>query len=475
MPADAGAFTRRCPVVFPYPGADVSQIEHVHAREIFDSRGNPTVEVEVRCRGGHTGRALVPSGASTGRFEAVELRDDDPQRLAGRGVKRAVAHVRQDIATTLIGQDAADQQQIDQTLITLDGTPDKSRLGANAILGTSLAVAFAEAAATGRTPVEQFQQIWQAVPSRSAGDPPRRTAGIGRDLSLPLLMVNMISGGLHAGRQIDFQDFLILPLGATSYRESFEWIVDIYHRLGRRLEQAGYNGALVGDEGGYGPQLENNQRAVELIVDTIVETGLRPGTDVGIGLDVASSHFYEQGSYRLAASGERRLSATQVVDLLESWVDAYPIVSIEDGLAEDDWDGWRELTRRLGHRVQLIGDDLFVTNPQRLRQGIEQGVGNSVLIKLNQIGTLSETLACLRLALDHDYWPVISARSGETEDHTIADLVVATGAGQLKVGSVARSERLAKYNHLLRLEERLGPQAAYVGGQLFDCLDSGRI
>ena len=286
-------------------------------------------------------------------------------------------------------------------------------------------------------------------------------------------MVNMISGGLHAGRQIDFQDFLILPVGATTYRESFEWIVDIYHGLGRRLDQAGYNAALVGDEGGYGPHLENNQRAVELIVDTIVDTGLRPGTDVSIGLDVASSHFYEQGRYRLAASGERRLSATQVVDLLESWVDAYPIISIEDGLAEDDWDGWRELTRRLGHRVQLIGDDLFVTNPERLRMGIEQGIGNSVLIKLNQIGTLSETLACLRMALDHDYWPVISARSGETEDHTIADLVVATGAGQLKVGSVARSERLAKYNQLLRLEERLGPRAPYAGNHLFGCLDSG--
>ena len=447
----------------------MSQIEHIHAREVFDSRGRPTVEVEVTCGGGHMGRALVPSGASTGQFEALELRDGDQQRLGGMGVTQAVENVRREIAAALVGQNAADQYQVDQTLITLDGTPDKSRLGANAILGTSLAAAYAAAAATGRSAVEHFQHIWQSIPAQNSQEPRQRTSDLGNQVSLPLLMVNMISGGLHAGRQIDFQDFLILPVGATSYRQSFEWIVDIYQRLGIRLRESGFNSALVGDEGGYGPRLENNERAVELVVEAILDAGLRPAADVCIGLDVASSHFYEAGAYRLSASGNTQLTASQVIDLLESWIDRYPIISIEDGLADDDWEGWRELTQRLGDRVQLIGDDLFVTNPSRLRQGITQGVGNSVLIKLNQIGSLSETLECLRIAIDHDYWPVISARSGETEDHTIADLVVATGAGQLKVGSVARSERLAKYNQLLRLEERL-PTAGFVDRRLFNCL-----
>ena len=291
---------------------------------------------------------------------------------------------------------------------------------------------------------------------------------------LPLPMVNMISGGLHAGRQLEFQDFLILPVGATSYSQAFEWIVTVYRRLGRVLTERGQEGILIGDEGGYGPKLRTNEEAIELVVAAIEAAGLKPGRDVAIGLDVASTHFFENGLYRLPTVSSSPLSAEQMVDLLESWVARYPIISLEDPLAEDDWSGWKLITERLGDRVQLIGDDLFVTNVARLREGIERGVANSVLIKLNQIGTLSETLAALRLAIDNGYWPVVSARSGETEDATIADLVVATGAGQLKVGSVARSERLAKYNQLLRLEETLGNEAGYLGGTIFAAL-SGRM
>jgi enolase len=277
----------------------------------------------------------------------------------------------------------------------------------------------------------------------------------------------MISGGLHAGRNLDFQDYLILPVGATSYRQAFDWIVTVYRKLGTLLTQAGYEGYLIGDEGGYGPRLTNNSEAVEFVITAIEAAGLQPGDDVAIGLDVASTHFFKDGNYRITAGGEKTVSSEEMVDLLEEWVDRYPIISIEDGLAEDDWDGWKKLTDRLANRVQLIGDDLFVTNRSRLQRGIEQGVSNSVLVKLNQVGTLWETLETLRLAIDNGYWPVVSARSGETEDTTIADLVVATGAGQLKVGSVARSERLAKYNQLLRLEDRLGDQAGYWGGKIF--------
>ncbi len=425
---------------------------------------------------------MVPSGASTGRFEAVELRDRGDSRLDGLGVRHAVANVCTEIASVLIGLDANDQAEIDRRLIELDGTPQKSRLGANAILGTSLAVAYASAEARGLSAVARFREIWENHHRRAGGvSPPvnssvtvvRPTGGLtpsdrlGEKMLLPLPMVNMISGGLHAGRQLEFQDFLILPVGATSYSQAFEWIVMVYRRLGRVLTERGHEGILIGDEGGYGPKLRTNEEAIEFVVAAIEAAGLKPGSDVAIGLDVASTHFFEEGRYRLPSVSSSPLTAEQMVDLLERWVTRYPIISLEDALAEDDWDGWRLITERLGQRVQLIGDDLFVTNVARLQEGIERGVANSVLIKLNQIGTLSETLATLKLALDNGYWPVVSARSGETEDATIADLVVATGAGQLKVGSVARSERLAKYNQLLRLEESLAGEAGYLGGAIF--------
>lgn len=453
----------------------MTQIEFVHAREVFDSRGNPTVEVEICCANSRPGRAMVPSGASTGKFEAVELRDQDSERFDGLGVTQAVEHVRGEIADALIGQDASDQKTIDKILCELDGTENKSRLGANAILGTSLAASYASAESQGQTPVERFAEIWSEYQSQTTGGDStltQRTSMLCQSMSLPLPMVNMISGGLHAGRNLDFQDFLILPVGATSYGQAFEWIVTIYRRLGQILNKTGHEGTLIGDEGGYGPKLSCNSEAVKFVVTAIEAAGLNPGEDVAIGLDVASTHFYdaESGTYHLNATGEEALSSDDVIDMLERWVNTYPIISIEDGLAEDDWAGWKKLTERLGHRVQLIGDDLFVTNQNRLQQGIDNQTANSVLVKLNQIGTLSETLETLRMAIDHGYWPVVSARSGETEDTTIADLVVATGAGQLKVGSVGRSERLAKYNQLLRLEEQLADRAGYHGGAIFSSL-----
>lgn len=440
-------------------------IENVHGREVFDSRGKPTVEVEITCVGCRPGRAIVPSGASTGRFEAVELRDGDSARLRGMGVRKAVANVNSDIANALKGMHADDQEAIDSALVDLDGTPNKARIGANAILGASLAAANAAANAKGILIHEQFAEVWSRIPAVNAA--PARTQGIGVGPSLPLPMVNMISGGKHAGGNLDFQDYLILPVGAKNYRQAFEWIVSIYWQVGSELKRDGYEGTLVGDEGGFGPRLESNEQALGFVVRAIEEVGLRPGADVAIGLDVASSHFFRDGAYQLSATGGKRLSAADVTDMLESWCDRFPIISIEDGLDENDWAGWEILTQRLGHRVQLIGDDLFVTNQERLREGIARGVGNSVLIKLNQIGTLWETLQTMRLAIDNGYWPVVSARSGETEDTTIADLVVGTGAGQLKVGSVARSERLAKYNQVLRLEESLGADAAFAGGAIF--------
>lgn len=455
----------------------MTRITKVHAREVYDSRGKPTVEVDVTCEGSRAGRAMVPSGASTGCFEAVELRDGDPNRLDGTGVTAAVENVRTEIAAALIGQDAADQRAIDHFLCELDGTENKSRLGANAILGVSLATAYAAAEAKGVLPVEHFRDVWRTVPvtkteNAAPTDVSQRTAGLTDSYLLPLPMVNMISGGLHAGRNLDFQDFLILPVGADSYRQAFEWIVTVYRKLGGLLTKAGYEGYLVGDEGGYGPRLKSNDEAAEFIIAAIEAAGLQPGDDVALGLDVASSHFFADGLYRLNATGGKQLTAEEFSDTLVDWVDRYPIISIEDGLAEDDWDGWKTLTDRLGDRVQLIGDDFFVTNRRRLERGISSGTGNSVLIKFNQIGSLWETLETLRLAIDNGYWPVVSARSGETEDATIADLVVATGAGQLKVGSVARSERLAKYNQLLRLEETLGDQAGYLGGSIFSSLAS---
>ncbi|MSR58350.1 MAG: phosphopyruvate hydratase [Planctomycetaceae bacterium] len=457
-----------------------TRIKIVHAREVFDSRGQPTVEVEITCDGGRTGSAIVPSGASTGQFEAYELRDNDPARLGGRGVLRAVGHVNDVLARAIYGMDAADQSAIDERLCQIDGTANKSRLGANALLGVSLAAAHAAAAARELSLVEHLHELWLAIlpgPSRSSVAATSTTAcapaTLGTRLTLPLPMVNMISGGLHAGRNLDFQDFLILPVGARSYRDALTQIVSVYHQLGRLLSTAGFEGVLVGDEGGYGPKLTDNEQALALIVEAIEAAGLAPGRDVALGIDVASTHFYDGTRYNLVAGGQRSVDAAGLVDLLESWVERYPIISIEDGVADDDWAGWELLTRRLGRRVQLIGDDLFVTNAERLRQGIARGVANSVLIKVNQIGTLTETLSTLRTAIDSGYWPVISARSGETEDSTIADLAVATGAGQIKIGSVARSERLAKYNQLLRLEERLASRATYAGGEIFESLRSG--
>jgi enolase len=420
-------------------------ITRVHAREVLDSRGNPTAEVEVHCRGGARGRAIVPSGASTGRHEAVELRDGDPARYGGKGVRRAVANVRDAVAPRLLGMPVTEQETIDRSLCEMDGTPDKSRLGANALLGVSLACAHAAAAAA-------EQPLWRYL------DP----EGIAR---LPLPMVNLISGGLHAGGNLDLQDFLFLPVGARSYSEALEMTVAVYRALSAVLTRHGFEGVLVGDEGGFGPRLHGNEQAVEMILEAFRAAGLEAGKQAALALDVAATHFYRDGAYHLRADGGAALSAEAMVERLRLWADAYPILSIEDGLAEDDWDGWRRLTQGLGGRAQLVGDDLFVTNPVRLRRGIAEGVANAVLVKVNQVGTLTEALEVVRLAREAGYRAVISARSGESEDSTLADLAVASGAGQIKVGSVARSERLAKYNQLLRIEEELGAQAPFARWQ----------
>lgn len=440
-------------------------IQDIRARELLDSRGNPTVEVDVVCDDGSRGRAIVPSGESTGRHEAVELRDGDPARFGGKGVLKAVGHVREPIAAALIGLNVLDQSSLDRRMIELDGTPNKSRLGANAILGVSLACTHAAAAAQ-RVPLYEYvSQLWIATAEGRQSEISNFKFRISNLTSqiLPLPMVNMISGGLHAGGNLDFQDFLIIPVGAATYREALAWVVSAYRALGGVLSSRGYEAALVGDEGGYGPRLRSNREALELIVEAISASGFEPGRDVAIALDVASTQFYDGEWYRLTAAKREDLSAADMVNTLASWVDSFPIVSIEDGCAEDDWEGWRLLTARLGDRVQLIGDDLFVTNPTRLAEGIDRGVANAILIKPNQIGTLTETLAVIAQAKAAGYRTIISARSGETEDTTIAHLAVATAAGQIKIGSVARSERLAKYNELLRIEEQLGDRAQFAG------------
>jgi enolase len=416
--------------------ADITpRIMRVAAREVLDSRGRPTVEVEVTAKGGVFGRAIVPSGASTGKYEAVELRDGDPNRYAGLGVRKAVANVRTIIEAALLGRPVQEQEAIDRDLRVLDGTPNKSRLGANAILGVSLACAHAAAA-------HRKLPLWSYL------DRDKRAR-------LPLPMVNLISGGLHAGGNLDFQDFLLLPIAARSYPEALETAVAVYRVLGEVLRTHGYEGVLVGDEGGYGPRLRSNEEAIELILEAFTRSGLEPGRQAALALDVAASHFFRDGAYHLNEEGGKVLSSAEMVERLVKWANGYPIFSIEDGLAEDDWDGWRELTAALGGKVQLVGDDLFVTNPERLRQGVEKKAANAVLVKVNQIGTLSETLAVVEMARNAGYRAVISARSGETEDTTLADLAVATGAGQIKIGSVARSERLAKYNQLLRIAEEV--------------------
>lgn len=420
-------------------------IEAIKAREILDSRGNPTVEVDVILAGGARGRAAVPSGASTGAYEAVELRDKD-QRYGGKGVRTAVDNVNGPIAGVLLGMDAQDQRAIDMAMIELDGTPNKSRLGANAILGVSLATARAAAAAAG-LPLYQY-----------LGGPSAHV--------LPVPMMNILNGGKHAeGSTVDMQEFMVMPVGAPTFREGLRWGAEIFHSLKKVLSSAGY-ATGVGDEGGYAPSLKSNQEALAYITQAIEQAGYRPGEDVLLALDPASTELYEDGRYVLRGEG-RTLTTAEMVDFWAEWVDRYPIISIEDGLAEDDWDGWAELTRRLGDRVQLVGDDLFVTNTQRLARGIELGVGNSILVKLNQIGTLSETFDAIAMAHRAGFTAVISHRSGETADSFVADLAVATNAGQIKTGAPSRMDRVEKYNQLLRIEEELGTQAEYAGRRAF--------
>ncbi len=430
------------------PGS--TTIVAVRAREVLDSRGNPTVEVDVHLDGGAMGRAIVPSGASTGRHEAIELRDGDPARYEGKGVRRAVAGVNTIIAPAVCGSmDAADQPALDEFLRELDGTSNKSRLGANAILGVSLAAAHAAASASG-------QPLY-----RYLGGP---DAAI-----MPVPMINIISGGRHAAAGLDMQDFLAIPIGAETYGDALRMVVDVYRAVGRVLSQMGPYAYGVADEGGYGPPLPCHEDALGILYDATRLAGYRCARDgdIAIGMDVAATEFIGgDGNYLLRAEG-RSFTSGELADLLAHWCVTYPIISIEDGLSEDDWDGWEYLTQQMGASTQLIGDDLFTTNPERLAQGADAGIANAVLIKLNQIGTLTETLETVRLAQQRGYLPVISARSGETEDTTIADLAVATGAGQIKIGSITRSERLAKYNRLLRIEEELGERAVFPGRDVF--------
>jgi enolase len=413
---------------------------------VLDSRGNPTVEVDVHCDDGAIGTAIVPSGASTGRFEACERRDGDQERYDGRGVLSAVANVENTIAPAVRGLDPVDQQKLDLRLLELDASPQKSTLGANAVLGVSLAAAHA-AATSRRVPLyRHLNDLWNSLNGDAhPATPPR----------MPLPMVNMISGGLHAGGNLDFQDFLILPHAAPTYAIGLEWIVRVYRRLGELLAKAGHEGRLVGDEGGYGPRLTSNAEAAEFVMRAIEAAGLQPGQQVSLAIDVASTHFYDGEHYRLKATGDARLTSGEMIDQLEQLVNRFPIVSIEDGLAEDDWSGWQQLVARLGQRVRLVGDDLLVTNVERLERAIELRAANSILIKVNQIGTLTETFRAMRLAESAGFVRIVSARSGETEDTTIADLAVGAAAQQIKIGSIVRSERLAKYNRLLRIEEQI--------------------
>jgi enolase len=422
----------------------VSRIERVHARQILDSRGNPTVEVEVGLRSGAHGHAAVPSGASTGEFEATELRDGG-ERWGGKGVQRAVANVNGEIAERLAGMDAADQRALDRALIELDGTPTKSRLGANAILGASLASAHAQAA-------EEGMALW------------RYLGGEGAHV-LPVPLMNVLNGGAHADNKVDFQEFMIVPCGAPSFAESLRMGAEVFHALRRTLHERGLSTA-VGDEGGFAPDLRSNEEALEMLLAGVRAAGYEPGEDVAIALDPAASELYSDGSYVLEHEG-RSLSAAELASYWEDLAARYPIVSIEDGMDEEDWDGWRLLTERLGGSVQLVGDDVFVTNVERLRRGIEAGIANSILIKVNQIGTLTETLEAISTARQAGYTAVMSHRSGETEDVTIADLAVATGCGQIKTGAPSRSERVAKYNQLLRIEEQLAGDAEFPGRAAF--------
>ena len=423
----------------------MSAIVDVIAREILDSRGQPTVEADVLLESGVLGRAAVPSGASTGSREAIELRDGDPQRYGGKGVLKAVEHINTEICEAVIGVDATEQGFIDKTLAELDGTENKSRLGANAILSVSMAVAKAAA--------------------EESGLPLHRYLGGAAAMSMPVPMMNVINGGAHADNSLEMQEFMIIPVGVPSFREALRCGAEVFQALKKLLKDRRLSTA-VGDEGGFAPRLPRHEAALKVIIEAIEAAGYRPGEDVMLALDCASSEFYDDGEYTLASEG-LSFKAPEFIDYLSAWVDKYPIISIEDGMAEDDWEGWKLLTQRLGNRVQLVGDDLFVTNTRYISQGIEQGVANSVLIKVNQIGTLTETFSAIELAKRARYTAVISHRSGETEDTTIADIAVATNAMQIKTGSLSRSDRLAKYNQLLRIEEDLGETAGYPGRGAF--------
>ena len=423
----------------------MSAIVDVVAREILDSRGNPTVEADVLLESGVLGRAAVPSGASTGTREAMELRDGYKKRYFGKGVLKAVEHINTEICEAIIGLDATEQSFIDRTLIDLDGTENKSRLGANAILAVSVAVAKAAA--------------------EEAGLPLYRYFGGSGQMQMPVPLMNVINGGAHANNNIDLQEFMLIPLGAKSFREALRYGAEVFHTLKKLLDEKSMP-TTVGDEGGFAPSLPNNEAALKLIVQAIEKAGYQPGADVAIGLDCASSGFFNEGKYHLELE-KLSLNSKQFSDYLAAWTDKYPIISIEDGMAETDWDGWQTLTRRLGTAVQLVADDIFVTNPKIIAEGIKQGIANSVLIKINQIGTLTETFAAIELAKHSGYTAVVSHRSGETEDTTIADIAVATNVMQIKTGSLSRSDRLAKYNQLLRIEEDLGDSAVYAGRGAF--------
>ena len=424
----------------------MSNIRRIHAREVLDSRGNPTVEVEVELKDGSRGSAIVPSGASTGEREAVELRDTASKRYGGKGVRKAVANVNDVIAPRLRGRSALEQAEIDRRMIDLDGTPNKARLGANAILGVSIAVA--KAAAASRT-----QQLFRYLGGRDA-------------TLLPVPCMNVINGGRHADNNVDFQEFMIAPHGAKTFADSLRMGVETFHALKGVLTKRGYATA-VGDEGGFAPRLRSNEEAVEVILEAIAAAGYTPGRHVSLALDPAASEFHEDRRYRFTKSGAGAKTADEMIDLWAEWVGKYPILLLEDGLAENDWDGWQSLTNRLGRRIELVGDDIFCTNPSIIAKGIRENVANSVLIKLNQIGTITETLEAIAVARGAGYGIFVSHRSGETEDTTIADLTVAVGAGHLKTGSGCRSERIAKYNRLLRIEEELGPRARFAGKAAF--------
>lgn len=424
----------------------MSKIVSVYAREVLDSRGNPTVEVEVQSEKGAKGRAIVPSGASTGVHEAVELRDQDKNRYLGLGVLKAVANVNDEIAQNIIGQDVMAQRKIDQMMIDLDGTANKGRLGANAILGVSLAVARCAAA-------ELNMPLYRYIGGANAH-------------VLPSPMMNIINGGAHADNNVDFQEFMIMPVNASSFKEAIRMGAEVFHSLKKVLKAKGLNTA-VGDEGGFAPNLSSNEEAIQTILEAIEKAGYKPGIDVKLAMDVASSEFYKDGKYILPGENNKSFTSHELVDFYVELCDKYPIISIEDGLDQDDWEGWDYLTQKLGNRVQLVGDDFFVTNTKRLQEGIEKGVANSILIKVNQIGTLTETLEAIEMAQKANYTAVISHRSGETEDTTIADIAVATNAGQIKTGSASRTDRIAKYNQLMRIEDELSQQSCYAGDHAF--------